>query len=189
MCSSYTVCTDDDNSLMTLFLQRAGLSDDQGDVYPKLAAPIIHTIGDKICSRPALWGIVGYNKKVIFNARVETVTQKELFARDFENHRCVIPATAFYEWNHKLGPDGKKDRYKFTLPYDDIIYMCGFYTLREGVKYFVILTTEASPDVDDIHTRMPVIILQNRVRTYLTDPHQCYDIACTMPPVLKRAVI
>ncbi len=185
MCSRYTVFTDD-NDLMKKFLSRAGLYE-IGEIYPAYGAPIIHLINGVICSRKGVWGFPSFSSKVIFNARVETVTVKDMFAKAFENNRCVIPATAFYEWDHKSG-SGKKLMYRFTLPSDDLIYMCGFYKIVENEKRYVILTTEASEDMSDIHTRMPVIIPQDRVREYLTNKFSCYDVACSMPPKLMRTV-
>ncbi len=186
MCSRYTVYTEDDNSLMKTFLTRAGLND-VGEIYPASGAPILHCIDGIICARRGVWGFPSFNSKVIFNARVETVTVKDMFSRWFEKSRCIIPATAFYEWDHKSA-EGKKILYKFTLPYDDMIYMCGFYKIVDGEKRYVILTTEASDDMSDIHTRMPAIIPREKVREYLKNDFTCYDIACSLPPKLIRRV-
>ncbi len=189
MCSRYTVYSDNDNSLMRLFLSKAGFDSEISEIYPSCTAPIIHAIGDKICAKKGIWGFKGYSSRLIFNARVETVTVKDLFSSDFENRRCVIPASAFYEWDHKSGTDGKKQLYRFNIPSSDILYFCGFYKLTEGVKHFVILTTEANSDMCDIHTRMPVIIPHAMVREYLTNDQYCYDIACSAPPELVRVQI
>ncbi len=189
MCGRYSVFTDDGDSLMKTFLKRAGITEEIGEIYPTAFAPIIHEINNVICSRRGVWGFKGYSASTVFNARVETVTVKDIFSKDFENRRCVIPATAFYEWNHKDGVDGTKQMYRFTLPSEDIMYMCGFYKLINNVKHYVILTTEANEDMEDIHTRMPVIIPQSRVKEYLLNNFYCYDIACSLPPKLSRRAI
>ena len=40
-----------------------------------------------------------------FNARAESVADKPMF-RDVKHHRCIIPASGYYEWIKK--PDGRQ---------------------------------------------------------------------------------
>jgi putative SOS response-associated peptidase YedK len=41
-----------------------------------------------------------------FNARAESVTNKPMFRDAFKRHRCIIPASGYYEWIAR--PDGKQ---------------------------------------------------------------------------------
>lgn len=45
------------------------------------------------------WGFPGPSGKgLVINARAETVMDKPLFRLPFQGHRCLIPASGFYEW-------------------------------------------------------------------------------------------
>jgi putative SOS response-associated peptidase YedK len=41
-----------------------------------------------------------------FNARAEDVANKPMFLDAFKRHRCIIPASGYYEWIKR--PDGKQ---------------------------------------------------------------------------------
>jgi putative SOS response-associated peptidase YedK len=59
------------------------------------------------------WGLVPWWWKkplkelpASFNARAETVADKPMFHDAFARHRCVIPASGYYEWLKR--PDGRQ---------------------------------------------------------------------------------
>jgi putative SOS response-associated peptidase YedK len=59
------------------------------------------------------WGLVPWWWKkplkqlpASFNARAETVADKPMFRDAFQRHRCIIPASGYYEWLKR--PDGKQ---------------------------------------------------------------------------------
>lgn len=185
MCGRYTVFTQDEDSMMNKYLSQAGFDDNIGDICPGGDAPIIITSQNKIFSRKGTWGFTGMSSLVI-NARLETATQKRYFSEAFAHRRCVIPATSFYEWYHKGGEEGRSIVYRFFTPGEEIFYMAGFYNYDNGTRRYVVLTMPASEDIEDIHTRMPVIIPQDKVRKYLTDPYKYYDIAIRSYPSLCR---
>ena len=47
-----------------------------------------------------------------FNARAESVVDKPMFRDVFQRHRCIIPASSYYEWI--VSPDGKPPYYIST---------------------------------------------------------------------------
>jgi putative SOS response-associated peptidase YedK len=62
---------------------------------------------------PMRWGLIPYWWKkplkqlpATFNARAESVVDKPMFRDAFKRHRCIIPASGYYEWITKL--DGKQ---------------------------------------------------------------------------------
>jgi putative SOS response-associated peptidase YedK len=59
------------------------------------------------------WGLIPWWWKRLlkelpasFNARAETVADKPMFRDAFKRHRCVIPASGYYEWLKR--PDGRQ---------------------------------------------------------------------------------
>ena len=58
------------------------------------------------------WASFPYWKKPLkqvpatFNARAETVATTPMFRDAFKRHRCIVPASGYYEWLKM--PDGKQ---------------------------------------------------------------------------------
>lgn len=129
------------------------------DYYPGSNVPVITPEKIEVQN----WGFP-LGKKLVFNGRSESIQEKNMFRDLVDVNRCVIPATLFYEWH---------DKGKYTInaesPY---FFMAGLYrTYRDKGdpprNNFVILTTAADKDVSAIHTRMPVILPENRLKDYL----------------------
>lgn len=102
------------------------------------------------------WGY-GLDKKLVFNARSETAATKAMFSQSTIDRRCLIPANAYFEWDHRQKPYTK---YRFHLPEQRMIYLAGLYRYEADFSrpVFTILTREAAPDIACFHDRMPVII-------------------------------
>ncbi len=131
------------------------------DFYPGSEVPVITP--EKIEMQN--WGFP-FQKKLVFNGRSESIQEKRMFQDLVDVNRCIIPASLFYEWHDKV-------KYTIEAP-TPCFFMAGLYrTYRdrgEGPRNsFVILTTDADKDVSRIHTRMPVILPQDRLKEYL-DP-------------------
>lgn len=110
---------------------------------------------------------------MLINARVETAGIKHMFKRSFNEMRCLIPASGYYEWR-KEGSD--KNKFAFTT-HDEVMYMAAIYRMEADSRYprFVILTRDAAPDIVHIHDRMPVIIRGDFRREWLMGQN-IYDI-------------
>ena len=75
---------------------------DKIDYYPSNNIFIIENNNDKLIGCKARWGYKIFDNKLVINARQETIQEKSLFKKDIINHRCIIPANGFYEWDiHK----------------------------------------------------------------------------------------
>ena len=115
----------------------------------------------------ATFGLRGFEGgKLIINARSETAYEKPLFSESLQKRRLVLPATGFYEWEHKDGRPGRK--FLFSIPGRPLFYLCGFYQVQDKGR-FCILTREANESMRQIHDRMPVIARPHEVRPFLTD--------------------
>lgn len=133
------------------------------------------------------WGLVpswakdaAIGNKLI-NARVETAAEKPAFRKAFAARRCILPADGFYEWR---GEKGDKQPF-FIHPKDGSLAMAGLYEIwRDNSKpedaddafvwSVVILTTDATDDVGQIHDRMPMLVEPGHWERWLdpanTDP-------------------
>jgi putative SOS response-associated peptidase YedK len=139
----------------------------KADIFPGDLVPVITTASDHnktvILSK---WGFPNFKERnrLLINARSETVEEKPTFKKLILTKRCLIPAIGFYEWKTH---DNKKEKYLIQLKPTQkdfaLFYMAGLYNEfidPSGTNYtgFVILTTAANKEMQQIHDRMPVII-------------------------------
>ena len=116
---------------------------------------------------PLLWGFIPASEtdprggRRPINARSETVAGARMFRDAFRRRRCIVPATAFYEWNDT--PSGKQP-YAFGRRDGAPLALAGLWEAwREpggGAirRTFTVVTTVADAVVGRIHDRMPVIL-------------------------------
>ncbi len=115
---------------------------------------------------PMVWGyhVSGISHPLV-NCRMETAKGKPLWKESWERHRCIIPASYYFEWEHFTRPDGKVktgDKYAIQPKDSPVTYLAGLYRIEEerGLKYpvFAVLTREPSEEIRFIHDRMPMIL-------------------------------
>lgn len=99
-------------------------------------------------------------KMTTFNARCEGVATASTFKGAFARRRCVVPASAWYEWT---GDKGAKTKHTFRRTDDGIIWFAGIWdrattTDAGAVTSFTILTGPSDGMLADYHTRAPVIL-------------------------------
>ena len=140
--------------------ERKDLIADHGEVRPGNVAPVIasNRRGEQSVF-PMQWGYSG--KTLLINARSETAAEKPTFRRDWERHRCVVPASWYYEWEHIRGKNGKvrsAGKYRIQPQSPGLAWLCGLYRMEEGLPHFVVLTREPGESIRFIHDRMPLIL-------------------------------
>jgi putative SOS response-associated peptidase YedK len=110
------------------------------------------------------WGLIpswaddpSIGNKMI-NARAETVAEKPSFRKAFRNHRCLVLADGFYEWQKTA--NGKQPYY-IRMEDDSPFAFAGLWERWKNgseVRSATIITTDANDIVAPIHNRMPVIL-------------------------------
>ena len=112
------------------------------------------------------WGLVpGWAKDPsignrTFNARAETVAEKPSFRAAFKRRRCLVAADGFYEWT----PRNRGHRpFLFTSASTPLLGFAGLFESWRGeggevIASATVITTEANPDMEGIHHRMPVVL-------------------------------
>ena len=97
----------------------------------------------------------------MINARSESVADKPAFRAALRRRRCLVPADGFYEWQAERA--GAKQPWRITLADGGPFAFAGLWERwqpgeGEALETYTILTTRASPSLEAIHPRMPVIL-------------------------------
>lgn len=118
------------------------------------------------------WGLIPFwNKDQSangwINARSETVATKPAFRTPFKRHRCLVPASGFYEWAKS---ESGKIPYYFQVPKASVFAFAGIYDIwkhpsQKDVYSYSILTAAANDSIKDVHHRMPIILNPNHEKT------------------------
>lgn len=113
------------------------------------------------------WGIKfpGDKNPLIFNSRIETISSKPYWKNLFSKNRCLIPATAFYEW--KL-IDKTKIPHKIAFPEMPLFFIAGIYTTINDGIFASMITTTPNSTIAQIHNRMPVILNKDEGLEFLS---------------------
>jgi putative SOS response-associated peptidase YedK len=117
---------------------------------------------DKYILSDMKWGIkFGEKSPLIFNSRIETISEKKFWSMLFNRNRCLIPMTAFYEWKKCEDiNEKKKTPYRIYLPEKDFFFVPGLYTFNKEKNDNEVSLVTTTPNIfmKDIHHRMPVIM-------------------------------
>ena len=154
-----------------------------GEVRPADAAPVLarSRTGQNVVV-PMKWGFSG--KSLVINARSETAAVRPMFRTLWETRRCAVPASCYFEWEHRMTPDGKKtagEKYRLQAE-SALTWLCGLFRMEAGVPCFVILTRDAGENIRFIHDRMPLILPDGAERDWLrpdADPAALLPLAQT----------
>ncbi len=167
-----------------------------GKVNPKLFTPryniaptqniavVLEQSGERIVEN-LRWGLIpswakdeSIGNKLI-NARAETLAEKPSFKNAFRSHRCIIPASGFYEWQKK--GTGAKQPYYFHLKGKEVFGFAGLYEqwldreTGEQIQTCAIITTEANRVLEPVHDRMPVILKPKDYEQWLDEKENDTD--------------
>lgn len=143
----------------------------KNEIFPTDMVAIITGEGGHNYIDAAKWGFDNpYDKRPLINARGETVDQKRTFKDMFTNGRCIIPATAFFEW--QKNEEKKKTKMLITVKDVSIFGMAGIYRSvlnEDGSTTFraAIITISANKLMSEIHDRMPVILPADAEKIWL----------------------
>jgi putative SOS response-associated peptidase YedK len=120
------------------------------------------------------WGLIPdglpYEKRGrdLYSAQSDVVASNRIFCEAFKSRRCIIPASGFFEWRTV---DGKKQPYHITACDDGPLSFAGLWEPREegGEEHLscTIITTDANNVMAQIHNRMPVILDQCDLSSWL----------------------
>ena len=142
-----------------------------GEIRPTNVAPVIasNRSGERTVF-PMKWGFSVPGRPLLINARAETAGEKVMFREAWKAHRCIVPASWYYEWEHRVRNDGKKEtgeKYMIQPAGSPVTWMCGLYRIEDGLPAFVVLTREAEEGIRFIHDRMPLMLPEEQVGEWI----------------------
>ena len=144
-----------------------------GEIRPTNVVPVIATNREgKRTAFPMQWGFPLPGRSPLINARSETAAEKTTFKEAWAKHRCIIPASWYFEWEHLRDDNGKKTTGAKLMirPKDSgLTWLCGLYRMENGLPVFTVLTREPSEELRRIHDRMPLILPKEKIG-YWIDP-------------------
>jgi putative SOS response-associated peptidase YedK len=141
------------------------------ELFPRMKAPIVvaRARADGASERLlglARWGLVPPWAKderegdKLFNARAESLRERPSFREAFRERRCLVPVSAFYEWQKGAG---KSQRFRIAPHEGRFWALAGLWSnwltpAGQKVGSFTIVTTEPNGVIATIHGRMPVVL-------------------------------
>ena len=144
----------------------------EGEIFPGYLVPVLaqNKSGRKSVF-PMIWGyqIQGISR-LVPNARSETASEKSSFQKSWAMHRCIIPASWYYEWEHIPAADGKSKagaKYAILPRNSDLTYLCGLYRMEDNYPHFVILTRAPGESISFLHDRMPMILPKEAIDQWI----------------------
>jgi putative SOS response-associated peptidase YedK len=146
---------------------------------PTNPAPVVMPDGSL---RTMRWGfqrrVPGVTKilyKPIVNAREDKLASRT-WKTAIDERRCLIPASAYYEWS---GPSGNKRTHRFTRTDDALMWIAGIW--EDGKDFgecFSMITTEPNAVAAAVHDRMPAVLREEELLPFLQG-----DIKAFLPEV------
>jgi putative SOS response-associated peptidase YedK len=131
-------------------------------------------------SWPKTWG----NGPPHVNAIGETAAEKPTFRESFARRRCIVPASAFYEWQ----PQGRLKPLPFAFQVQGGLFgIAGLWQMvevkGEQVAAFILLTTPANRVVEPVHPRMAAILPREAEARWLNPSASVEDLLGLMVPL------
>ncbi|MFH1050217.1 MAG: SOS response-associated peptidase [bacterium] len=147
----------------------------------------------------AHWGLIpswAKDKSIgnkMINARAETLQEKATFKNLFSRKRCLIIADGFFEWK-KVEGFKRKTPYFIKMKTGEPFTFAGLWDTwknpeNEMVTSTVIITTEPNAIMQPIHNRMPVIILPEERKLWLTEDIGSSDLAVLLKPYTSDSML
>ena len=148
------------------------LGDEAPEAYPGSLVPLL--VPDAAAASPGAdaliptqltWGFESYDKKNVFNTRLDTALRqvregRGMWADAILHGRCLVPVRGFYESSRSHRREdpatGKSvlQQYRFQMPRHRVFLLAGIQ--RDG--RFSIVTTDPNVTVGAVHTRMPLVL-------------------------------
>lgn len=175
MCGRYSlVCIDDLGNRFRVFNPLIGTRS-RFNIPPGSESPVVVRAKENEFVMMQ-WGLVPHwvqgqkPAKPLINVRAETLSEKPSFRNLLANHRCLVPATGFFEWKTE---GHRKTPFYVSLKGSQCFAFAGLYDewhdpAGKKTATYTIITTVPNELVANIHNRMPVILKREDEERWLS---------------------
>lgn len=116
----------------------------------------------------ARWGwLHDSSQQLILFARLENIQQSRLFSDAYQNQRCIVLASGYYEW------DQSRIKQKIVNKDHEPLYIAAVY--NENQDRVALITHESQPSIAWVHHRQPMILNESEAKEYLNHPIKNLD--------------
>ena len=200
MCSRYFLDADGNVIAYTFRVPADDRIRKRYNIAPSQEAPVVRAAKEGGGREMAMlrWGLVPFWAKDasaasrMINARSETVKEKPAFREAFRSRRCAIPASGFYEWT---GDAKHRIPHAITVEGRALIAFAGLWerwkdASGKPLDTFTIVTTAANPFVAGMHDRMPAILADGDIDTWLTGGiEDAWKVIRPYPEAMRERVV
>lgn len=140
---------------------------------------------------PSWWKKSAKETGSTFNARIEGADSSAFFRGAWNKRRCIIPASAFYEWT---GEKGAKIPHRISAVDGGLMAFAGLWErwmdtqTGEEVISCTIITRDADRFMSKLHNRMPAMLRKEDFQAWL-DGSGGKDILMRPPPELQEWIV
>ena len=132
MCGRYYIAEDDMTEEMARIIEEINRKKTpegmktSGEIFPSDIVPVLANSRQQDVQPFAMrCGYTFPNSKPVINARSETAAIKPMFKDGMKQRRCLIPATHYYEWEHR----GRQSiKYAIRPERSRMLYLAGMYS-------------------------------------------------------------
>src|SRR6267154_5251105 len=141
------------------------------NIAPSQSVLTIGDFGAGLEGRLLTWGLIpswSTDGKGFINARAETLEEKPSFSDSFRLRRCLIPGDGFYEWKRS---GRSKQPFYFQMEDESPFAFAGIWdkwkNRDQSIISCAIITTSPNELVEELHDRMPAILLPEFFEAWL----------------------
>lgn len=167
MCGRFSLTTELDDLLERFQIEQMSIDDyaPRYNIAPSQQIPAVIKADSGNRLGTLRWGLIPFWAKdasisnKLINARSETAHEKASFKHALKRRRCLLLSDGFYEWKRE---DDRKVPMHIQVKKGEPFAMAGLWEKwKSGGETFytcTILTTSANELMENIHSRMPVIL-------------------------------
>lgn len=179
MCGRFNIISD---PLTVLLMELVGLPHPGPDNFNAAPTETIQVLRLDETGSPELvpmrwwltphWSKAPTTKYAMFNAKSETAATSPAFRDPFKKRRCVVPVSGFYEWTRL---NNQKVPFLLRPHAEPGLLLAGLWDRWRNpetdqlLESFTVLTVPASPAMEQIHKRQPLMLSVQDARSWM-DP-------------------